>query len=337
MRKGFSFFTLFNTLDVDKRVLVFKTMLNIIKFPVIRNIYDMLYWPVIRKKSLCMPKLIVVEPYNVCDLKCRMCPYPNMTREKVQMDMFLFKKIIDDAVGNGFITLTFSLYNEPLLDNLIFERVKYAKEKGLKVFFNTNGTMLTSEKMYKIIASGLDHIFFSVDAPTKEAYEEIRINANFDTTVGNIRNFIEYRSKIHSLTPTIGIASVGRSGERILRQMRKVFKGADIFVTSEEDNRRRVNVSTLKKSTTLNRLFPCNSIWDRFVVASSGKVFLCCADYDGTVVLGDLNNQTIKSVWDSNKFKKIRDSHLSRNGNEISLCNECDILYRTAPFVWWFI
>ena len=50
------------------------------------------------------------------------------------MDMFLFKKIIDDAVENGFITLTFSLYNEPLLDNLIFERVRYAKEKGLKVF-----------------------------------------------------------------------------------------------------------------------------------------------------------------------------------------------------------
>ena len=331
------FFTFFNSLDINKRIIIFKIGLNIVKLPIIRKIYSLLYWSVIHRKSVNMPNNIVIEPYNICNLKCTMCPYPIMTREKEQMNMSLFRAIIDDASENGFVTLTFSLYNEPLLDDLLFERIKYAKGKGFKVFFNTNGTLLTREKMQEIIDSGLDHIIFSFDAPTKGAYENIRVNANFEVTIQNIRKFIEYRSEMHSLTPTIGIASVGRFGNHILNQMRKIFKGADSFVTSEEDNRRRTCSNNFAKGGDSDWLYPCHAIWNSLVVSSSGKVFLCCWDYDGSIEMGDLNKQTIKDVWNSSKFKKVRDAHLNRKGDKIGLCKECNILYRSSPFVWWFI
>lgn len=56
-----------------------------------------------------------------------------MTRAKVKMDMNLFIRIVDDAVKNGFTDLLLSNYGEPFLDDRIFDRIKYAKEKGLRV------------------------------------------------------------------------------------------------------------------------------------------------------------------------------------------------------------
>jgi sulfatase maturation enzyme AslB (radical SAM superfamily) len=39
---------------------------------------------------------ITIEPYNVCNLRCRMCSYRKMTRRKDLMNMDLYKKIVDD-------------------------------------------------------------------------------------------------------------------------------------------------------------------------------------------------------------------------------------------------
>ena len=101
--------------------------IQFLNLPVISKVYAAIYWPVIRRKSQNMPKCLVIEPYNVCNLECIMCPYPDMTREKVRMDLSLFKKIIDDAVDNDFRTLSLSLYNEPYMDKSIFEKISTPK------------------------------------------------------------------------------------------------------------------------------------------------------------------------------------------------------------------
>ena len=111
-----------------------------------------------------------------------MCPYPDMTREKVLMSMDLFKKIIDDATTNSIKEVCLNFYNEPLLDPLLFERIKYAKSKGLRVMFNSNGCLLTEEKINALLDSGLDSITFSFDAATKETYEKTRVGGDFEKT-----------------------------------------------------------------------------------------------------------------------------------------------------------
>lgn len=43
-----------------------------------------------------------------------------------------------------------------------------------------------------------------------------------------------------------------------------------------------------------------------------GKVTLCCADYNGNLIVGDLNNNSIENIWNSNEAEKIRNSFLQK-------------------------
>ena len=54
---------------------------------------------------------------------------------KKVMGIELFKKIVDDCFSEGIRNFNLNFYNEPFLDPLLFERVKYMKSKGLKVSF----------------------------------------------------------------------------------------------------------------------------------------------------------------------------------------------------------
>ena len=71
--------------------------------------------------------------------------------------------------------------------------------------------------------------------------------------------------------------------------------------------------------------YPCFNP-KRVLVLSNGKVVLCCVDIEGEVVLGDLNKQTLKDVFDSPIFKSISKSQFDRTC-KIPMCKNCSKLY----------
>ena len=89
--------------------------------------------------------------------------------------------------------MKFNWRGEPLLNPKIYDYIKYAKEKGiLETIINTNATNLT-EKIEKLIKSGLDLIIYSFDGGSKETYEKMRPGRfkqnSFEKVYGNIKNF----------------------------------------------------------------------------------------------------------------------------------------------------
>ena len=49
------------------------------------------------------------------------------------------------------------------------------------------------------------------------------------------------------------------------------------------------------------RGYPCYRQWLTFTVLWDGRVALCCADFDGRVILGDLRTSTIREVWNGER------------------------------------
>ena len=179
-----------------RELIIARAFFWLINLPLIGAIYHHLYYRVLRQKFFPGLRRIDIETYNVCNLRCIMCSHPNMTREKVQMGMDLFKKIVDEAVASGVRGACLSNCNEPLLDPLLFERIKYAKSRGMQdVVCVSNGTLLTRDKVDKLLDSGLDSIYFSFDGATKDTYEKIRVGANFKKTRGNILRLIREREE----------------------------------------------------------------------------------------------------------------------------------------------
>jgi len=314
-------------------------ILGFISLPVLSSVYRRIYYPQILKKTSAFPTQLSIETYNVCNLKCLMCPYPQMTRAKNKMSMELFKKIIDDAAADGFKEINLTLYCEPLLDDLLFERIAYAKGKGLKVGLTSNGTMLSAAKSQAILESGLDWVFFSIDGSTKETYENVRIGAKFAETCANILGLIKLRKQMNLTKPMIIIHTTILDNRNLAasKSLERTFLGADRFTMALADSRGNHNFLFTKKSfqkSRKGRLYPCPFLWAAPSVMSNGKVCLCCKDYNGSIELGDLNYQTIRQVCNSEKPNKIKELHLKGEGDKVALCENCDSLYRSS-LSWW--
>lgn len=310
---------------------------EMIQSPILKQMYDFIYFKVIRKKSAeFKPKAISIETINVCNLSCIMCPYTKMTREKTIMSMKLYKKIIDDISRSGIKEILLNFYNEPFLDRNIFERIKYAKQKGLIVSFFSNGTIMNKKEINKILKSSLDKIKFSFDGFSKETYEKIRRGANFEKTIQNIISLITRKKELGLKKPKIWIYLVLMDlNKDELQDFKKFWKGkADKVVVGTVDERSEDNLS-IKSLKKFFNPYPCPRALDDPTVMADGKMTFCCIDYDGKYIVGDMKKQTFNEIYNSKKYSSIRNLHLQNKGYKIPICKKCSHLYRSSAFGWW--
>jgi len=92
--------------------------------------------------------ILQIESYAACNMECSFCPYPLKDDKESKLSIDDITKVIDQINPNdaGFDYITFSQFNEPLLDNRIFDLISYAQNKGLKVLLITNGLLLNKKK-----------------------------------------------------------------------------------------------------------------------------------------------------------------------------------------------
>jgi radical SAM protein with 4Fe4S-binding SPASM domain len=67
--------------------------------------------------------------------------------------------------------------------------VRYLKDRGVYVLFNTNGTVLNERNGRALIAAGLDELRVSLDASTPESYVKVRGKDYFRRILKNVKAF----------------------------------------------------------------------------------------------------------------------------------------------------
>ena len=228
----------FKIISTSKRVK--NLFFGLVDAPVLKDIYMALYRRQIKKAISSSCLVLNVEPYNMCNLKCVMCPYPKMTREKELMTMELYTRIIKEAAELGCDRIAYSVYNEPLLDPHLFERIKLAKEHGMRTNMASNATLLNKENAVKILDSGLDYVNFSVDSFDKETYDKIRVGGKHEKTVENIVNFYKEREKLGLKKPfiSISIVQMKMNAEGLDKTMEFFKKYSDVISLAGLDNRK---------------------------------------------------------------------------------------------------
>ena len=63
--------------------------------------------------------------------------------------------------------------------------------------------ILTDEIAKELIELGIERIYFSIEGATKETYEKIRVGANYDKVIDNIKRFIQLKKEMKSPIPEI--------------------------------------------------------------------------------------------------------------------------------------
>ncbi len=335
----------YRNLSLGKQRFITGILYGIVNMPVVAHIYHLVYSRRISRKIRRFPTLLMLETCNICNLKCVMCPYTEMTRPKSTMSMELYRKIIDDASRIGMTDVCLNDYGEPLLDRLLFERVAYARSKGMRVGFNSNGTLLLKDDNIKrILDSRLDWIAFSVDAVIKQTYEKIRVGAEFEQVVAGIDRLSQTKRGMGLTIPEVQISCCVQAENYAEMNTQKgafyrLFKYADVVslspVSIRGDKAERLSRKLDFRTPVDHRrhTYPCHTIFNSITVIADGGVVLCCIDYDGKIRFGDLNNQTLTQVWESEPYRHIRRLHLDGGGADIPMCRDCKEI-EVATFRW---
>jgi radical SAM protein with 4Fe4S-binding SPASM domain len=66
----------------------------------------------------------------------------------------------------------------------------------------------------------------------------------------------------------------------------------------------------------------CLRLWLNPIVTWDGKVLPCCFDKDVEFVMGDLNNESFRSIWNGRDYLEFRRKILTGR-DKIEICRNC--------------
>lgn len=301
-------------------------------------VYSGLYGRHMRKKMQRFDRLpfrVMIENTNACGADCVFCPHKRMDREIGVMDLGLSEHIIDQCVAVGIGYVTIYGFGEPLLDKHFFERIEYAKRRGVqRVTTNTNGMYLDSARARQLVESDIDEVYISFDANSEKTYSRIRPGLDFQTVEENILRLAATRKR-RGLGPEIVLSFVETDQNR--------HEVTD-YLAKWRGKVGKISVSTVHNWTGAIdswggvsprlRRDPCRLLWTDMSVGWTGNVFLCCNDYEGAVVLGDIAEKSIGEIWTGDRARSARALHRRSDFGSIPICRECGYNYHhKSP--WW--
>ncbi len=115
---------------------------------------------------------VYFEMTNYCNFNCDFCPSNESRRKRQHMDFALFRKGIDEIVQEQIAdTVGFHILGEPLLYPRIYEALDYARTAGLRTEVNTNGSLLTEDRIAQLVAARLGQLAISVQTVGEQAFE----------------------------------------------------------------------------------------------------------------------------------------------------------------------
>lgn len=163
-----------NNAKVDKLMINNCTMFNFIN----KNHFIPLKNKALSKKLLSESvNMVEIEVFSFCNRRCYFCPNSFIDRHSINnyMDEAVYLKILNELSEVSYNKLiSYSRYNEPLADRIIFTRLKQAREilPNATLHLNTNGDYLTFDYLQELYESGLRSINIQVYPNLGEKFDE---------------------------------------------------------------------------------------------------------------------------------------------------------------------
>lgn len=262
-------------------------------------------------------KTLQIETINKCNARCVFCAVPKQEEYRPKMTTALFEKIIDDCVELPPMDICPFLNGEPFMDDSILSKISYINKKLPE---STISIYTNAYLMNKSIISDMNGL--------KINYFNLSLNATTDKDRVNIMGI--------PLKQTIENVKLLRSAYPHTRITGSLL--ADLCYTTRETmesfNKFCIDLGIIplfffpsnfagKIRKVYNISRTCHRLDGHMTVLSTGEVCLCCQDVDGEVILGDLNNQSVKKVWEGNAFMYYYNMNLEGKRDILSFCNQC--------------
>lgn len=266
------------------------------------------------------PLHLDIEITNRCNLRCTFCDkLPLLSKEQMgDMEMWLYKKILDEAEQGRLWGVKLSYRGEPLLHRQVEEMVAYAKLKGvLDVYMNTNGMLLSEKMSLKLMDAGLDRISISMDGTDPVAFERERKGAKYDRILRNIETIMELKSKRGYSHPRVRVQSVR-------------FPDLDVDVYTNFWKSRCDEVAmidykdvNIRNEEIIKEGWACPQLWQRMTIEWDGTIMPCNNDDFRLLSPGNIKDKSISSCWHAPIVDRARDLHHQGFSHLVNACKGC--------------
>lgn len=266
-----------------------------------------------------------------------MCPSGKgqLKRPRGTADMKLYRKfILENRKTLTNIMLHFQ--GEPLMCQQLDEMIAFARQNRIHTMFSTNGQLLV-QNIDLIRNARPDHIIVSLDGLTDETYTKYRVGGKVQNVFDGLEKLSQLPAKERPYTELQFLVFSHNEHEiHELKNLKKKYridkitlKSAQIYENSQVDFLPE-NQKFSRYAVTENRNFQlkkelksqCKRLIFGTVVCFDGRVVPCCFDKDADHEFGNISNQSLAEIRNSEKFRNfVKQVFTQRNGIEI--CNNC--------------
>lgn len=268
-----------------------------------------------------MYKKIYVEITNICNLSCSFCSKVKKTQRTMTKEEFThILKEIKPYTDNIYLHVK----GEPLLHPQIIEFLNIASDQNINVNITTNGVLFPKKveelskckSLKKInfslhsennIPNYIERIFESVEKLPQDITVVYRLwtlkNGEFDEkSTKTVEKLINY----YNLSPEI---------------VEKIYKENNVKIKStiyvDKDNE-----FEWPSITNHNSYGFCHALKTHIAILVDGTVVPCCLDSNGIINLGNIYNESLDTIINSDRYQKLKKSFQDRHPSE-DLCKSC--------------
>lgn len=272
------------------------------------------------------PSYVEIELTGACQLDCIFCFRNTLKNIHPDMDIELFKKILQDMKT---FSLPYSIClggsGEPLMHNSFYEILDIARNETLieNIVLETNG-ILADINFKNYIANSNDKrikIIFNINGMDEKSYNAIHKKDMFKTVFQNITSLKESMPDSYSIY--IQIMKINET-EPFLDQYYNFWEKYNIPIILQKQNtfigkipdRNYSDLSPLERT-------PCWHLQRDFNVLSDGSVIFCKQDIAGDNVRGNIKQDSIESIFEKSKNSFLRNYKKDLETTpDCSSCNE---------------
>lgn len=287
-----------------------------------------------------IPKEIIIEPTNICNLRCPVCPtHFAMSRKKGFMNLDLFKSIIDEFKNSHIkpdISMNFA--GEPLLNKNIYDFIKYAKLNNHKTYISTNATAINEKNSTEMILSGLEDIHLCIDGFSNKSHDTYRVGSDFKIIKKNIELFLQTKRSLKKENPNVIIQTLITSlseneKQDMVNWAREIgansinFKSLSMgsYTTEDLKNKFSFLLPTKNKYRRKQTKFfkpVCTIPLNQSVIYWNGNLGLCCIDFDNKVKMPSIEKKGFLKTLMSNEVVELRRKGFQK---KYDICTNCSL------------
>ncbi|MBF0406613.1 MAG: radical SAM protein [Candidatus Riflebacteria bacterium] len=272
------------------------------------------------------PSTLFIEPTNSCNAKCLYCPQPELLRERENLSIQNFERLISSFEQKD-VGILFSGMGEPLFNQNMKDFVYNSAmaERRIKIY-----TGLSSQPESDFPWNKVTHLRISFDSNDPASFTNNRSGCSWEQIIALINTLKQAKENEKSANPEIGISFLKHNANNssalpFLNHWKNKcsppFRNYFFSPASDSDSNSISPVSWFQiigasdflgtkeypaavRYTPLNRKVCVHAV-SGFHLLSNGQVTICPFDIEGKYACGNINVDSPVQIWcNQQEFRK---------------------------------